>query len=907
MRHLEELFNETAVAILCAGQSTRMKASDLHKVCFPVQGVPAILRTLRMFHHLGARRIVLVVGALAETVMRAVGREFPRLSYAYQHEPLGTGHAAQVAAGALKALGHGGPTLITMGDKVIEPHVIRELAERFALGGADLAFVTGPKAENPAFSESGRVVLDKSGAILGVVETRDLQRARILESLATLARRRPKTPISRAQILELGRLHIRDVEKLEKALRPAAGTILTAGKATGAELLKSLGPRPGRIRLAGRAMTPGQIERQSGTVNLSVYLGAAEFWERVLPRLSNDNAQREYYLTDVVGLAAEDPRGWKLAQHPIGDPADVMAFNSMDELRGVEEALRRKAAAQQAIAARSRAVEAPGLPANMLRPAGKWLELFERWPPALDRLFAGIYGAQAGGGRREVFVRALQAFVERYGARREAIVVRAPGRINLMGRHIDHRGGAVNVMAIDRDVVFVAAQRQDDAVTLRSADSRQFADREFRVRELLGEAAWDDWLAYVNSAQVRTLLARAPGDWSHYVMAPLLRLQQRFGGLRIRGFDAAVAGDIPMAAGLSSSSALVVAAAEAAVAFNGLDIAPAQLVDLCGEGEWFVGSRGGAADHAAIRLARRGQLAHIHFLPFRLGEVCDFPQQCCLIIARSGIDAHKSAAARSRFNQKVASYELGLMLLKQRLPQYEHRLEHVRDLNPRRLNCPLSEIYRALLRVPQFMEAGRLRQALAARHGERLEAIFSSHEPPKRYDLRGVLLYGAAECERSLMAPGLLGRGEVERFGRLMRISHDGDRIVHWRRLANGVWRSLKFRCDCSDRALRRLCDDLAGEDPRRLQAAQLHRQPGAYGCSLPPIDKMVDLAGAIPGVYGAQLGGAGLGGCIMILARPEAIETVRETLARQYYEPSRIEPLIHVCNPVSGAGALKV
>jgi len=80
--------------------------------------------------------------------------------------------------------------------------------------------------------------------------------------------------------------------------------------------------------------------------------------------------------------------------------------------------------------------------------------------------------------------------------------------------------------------------------------------------------------------------------------------------------DCAVTGDIPVAAGLSSSSAVLVAVAHAAVAINDFDLEPRQFVDLCGEGEWFVGSRGGAADHAAIRFGRRGSIAHVRFFPF---------------------------------------------------------------------------------------------------------------------------------------------------------------------------------------------------------------------------------------------------------------------------------------------------
>ncbi|MCX7014749.1 MAG: NTP transferase domain-containing protein [Candidatus Sumerlaeota bacterium] len=896
-----ELLRETAAAILCGGQGSRMKSADRHKVCFPIDGVPAIVRTVRMCRQLGARRIVLVVGALAENVIRCVGQEFPEVVYVYQDQPLGTGHAARLAVEALREFGHRGPTLITMGDKAIEPRVIEELAGRFARDGADLAFVTGRRVPGGADSESGLVVVDGSpavpGDILGIVEVRDLQRVRILERVVRRASKRPRERIAFAEIMTVGERFIPDEAKRAKALADVDRKIASAKPATGRQLLAALGKNADRIRLAGREWTATQVDRQSTTVNLSVYLGTSEFWESLLPRITDDNAQQEYYLTDVVNLAAEERRRWRLAQHVIADPAEVMGFNSPDELLRIEDVFRRRVAV--------RGESRPALPRGMIRAAGEWLNLFEQWPPALRRRFAEIYGPGGGSDRIPLFRQALERFIQRFGADRRAVIVRAPGRINLMGRHVDHRGGAVNVMAIDRDVVFVASERQDDRVTLCSADSRQFPERSFSIREVQCDVDWEDRLTYINSEYVRSLLARSRGDWSNYVKASLLRLQQRFRGVRLRGFDAAVAGDIPMAAGLSSSSALVVASAEVAVAFNGLAVAPAELVDLCGEGEWFVGSRGGAADHAAIRLGRRGRLSHIQFLPFRMGGAYEFPPRCRVIIAHSGLDARKSDTAKDHFNQKVASYEFGLMLLKDRLPQLAPLLEHVRDLNPRCLNCPVSEVYRALLHVPEHMALAELRNALSEPHRRRLEPILASHQPPDRYDLRGVLLYGAAECERSLAAPALLEQGDVEEFGRLMRISHDGDRLSRWRRTANGPWRSTKYRYDCSDEALLRRCDDLASGDPRRALDAQLVRQPGAYACSLPRIDKMVDIANAVPGVYGAQLGGAGLGGCIMILLKPEAVDPVRAALTADYYDQVPTAPLIHLCSPVAGSGPL--
>lgn len=903
MEPIDKVLQEISVAILCGGSGSRMRSVDQHKVCFPIDGVPAINRTIKMFRGLGVRKIFVVVGAMAGSVIDTVGREFPDVAFIYQHEQLGTGHAAQVAAAAIAKLECAGPLLVTMGDKVIEPFVIRDLAEQFVRSRADLAFVTSPKKHKGLLSSAGRIVKDRAGAILGNVELRDIQRARILDTLAKLAARPGKAlPVSKA--LDIGGRIIPNEKKLGNALWPLLDEWRAAGSLTGRQLLEKLGAKPGTIDLAGKKLTPEQVERQSATVNASVYLASRRFWDTFLPRLQNKNAQREFYLTDVINLAVADGGKWKLAQHVLDDTTSVMAYNSPDELLRIEDIFRRKSLAAGAVEAAPSEVR---LPAGQYRPAAKWLQIFEEWSPALQRAFVDIYGPEDLQSRRRLFIEALKLFIEKMGGERKVIVVRAPGRINLLGRHIDHRGGAINVMAIDRDVVFVAAPRDDDSVRLINADPKQFPDREFSLRDALGDINWDDWLTYVNSDHVRTLLSNTRGDWSNYVKASLVRLQQKFRTVRIHGFDAAVVGDIPRAAGLSSSSALVVASAEIAVAFNGLGVTPMELVDLCGEGEWFVGSRGGAGDHSAIRMSRRGQVSHVKFLPFRLTETYDFPADCKVIIAYSGYDARKSGGARDRFNQKVASYEFSLMLLKDRMPQYDRMIEHLRDVTPQRLGCTVSQIYRALLTVPESMSVTELRETISQRHHQRMEQVLGSHQPPESYDLRGVMLFGISECARSVLAPELLSSGKLERFGRLMAISHDGDRVSRHKQSGDGRWRSAKFSYDCGDEALLRRCDDLVSEDPDRVLAAQLYMQPGAYACSIPQIDKMIDLVGGAPGVYGAQLGGAGLGGCIMILAHPAAVSNVCDLLRREYYAPARIEPLLHVCSPVAGAGAISL
>ncbi|MFZ2641639.1 MAG: galactokinase, partial [Verrucomicrobiia bacterium] len=175
------------------------------------------------------------------------------------------------------------------------------------------------------------------------------------------------------------------------------------------------------------------------------------------------------------------------------------------------------------------------------------------------------------------------------------------------------------------------------------------------------------------------------------------------------------------------------------------------------------------------------------------------------------------------------------------------------------------------------------------------------HQEPDGYWLRSVVMFGIAECERSRLFASLLRNRDLAKIGQFMRISHNGDRVSglgHHGRMQPEDWR-------VSDARLNSLIEDLRSEEPSRVSRAQLWLQPGGYACSTPELDRMVDLVNQVEGVVGAQLAGAGLGGCIMVLAKKEVAVDVEHQLARHYYEPAGLEPAVTVCVPVEGAGLL--
>jgi galactokinase len=202
------------------------------------------------------------------------------------------------------------------------------------------------------------------------------------------------------------------------------------------------------------------------------------------------------------------------------------------------------------------------------------------------------------------------------------VLSRAPGRVNLIGEHTDYNGFPVLPMAIDRSIWVAAAPRPEAVLTVRNIASDRYAAETIALGDLADRAPAGTWVDYVVAAARR----RPPAG----------------------GLELVVAGDVPSEAGLSSSSALVVAAM--------LALGPPgdrfELAEEARLAERYVGTLSGGMDQAISLLGRAGHALRIDFLPLRIESV-PVPDQVGIVVAHSGIHAAKSGAAREAYNARV--------------------------------------------------------------------------------------------------------------------------------------------------------------------------------------------------------------------------------------------------------------
>jgi N-acetylgalactosamine kinase len=543
-----------------------------------------------------------------------------------------------------------------------------------------------------------------------------------------------------------------------------------------------------------------------------------------------------------------------------------------------------------------------GTQESYLHPVAVWIRAAQDAGSGFNRMLLAIcahretWRADAA----RMCVRTLQTFGETYGMDREVLVLRAAGRINVLGTHIDHRGGSVNPVAVNH-MWLVVAPRDDDLVTARNVESEAFPPEQFRIRECLPQGRkiddWDSWCY----AEFEKRKGDASITWSNYIRAAVLYLQhictQADGSMAppFRGMDMVFYGNIPRAVGLSSSSAIVVATAEAVVRLNGLEIDRSVLVTHCGYAEWYVGTRGGNCDHAAILFAQPNAIVHITTFPCSVESIL-IPEGYSLVLANSLIEAKKQAGARSAFNSRIAAYIFGFLLIEKQFPEYAEKLEHLRDVNPDRLCVNEGRIYQILKSLPESAGRHEILELLPDREHKLLRVFRSHDEPEGGYPIRKTCLYGVAECIRSNMVPECLRDQDMRRFGELMNASHDGDRVV---KHVDG--QQLPTDSSYPDGRLEGLVRAAESGDPAAVEQARLWRQPGGYSVSIPEVDALADIALATPGVVGAGLVGAGMGGCIVAAVESGQAPRLIEKLAEQYYGPRHLPAAAEEVTPVGG------
>ncbi len=264
----------------------------------------------------------------------------------------------------------------------------------------------------------------------------------------------------------------------------------------------------------------------------------------------------------------------------------------------------------------------------------------------------------------------LSEFKNRFN--NDSILVKAPGRVNLIGEHTDYNNGFVLPAAIDKVIVLALAPNKINKARLVSVDMDETTEVEL-CKEL----------------------GKNKLHWANYILGVVDQLQQS--GYNVGGFDCVFGGDIPIGAGLSSSAALEGGVAYGLSTLFDLKISKMEMTKLSQKAEnEFVGVQCGIMDQFASIHGKKGHVLKLdcrsleyELYPFRRSDIK-------IILCDTGV--HRELTS-SEYNIRRQQCEEGVKILKNYYPE----IESLRDVDLSTLNKHTDEFTHVVFQRCKFV------------------------------------------------------------------------------------------------------------------------------------------------------------------------------------------------------------
>lgn len=430
-------------------------------------------------------------------------------------------------------------------------------------------------------------------------------------------------------------------------------------------------------------------------------------------------------------------------------------------------------------------------------------------------------------------IRKLQECFQQKFAKSLSFVVRVPGRVNLIGEHIDYCGYPVFPMAIEKSLLIaVAIIPNSGQVYLSNIEKHFYLDYSCSLKEDISIDIPPKWHDY--------FLCGVKGVLSE----PCVNNNKAI----TNGMEVLVEGTIPPSAGLSSSSAMVCGSAVASrIAFSETPpfLKKTQLAKDCAVFERWIGTEGGGMDQAIQFLAEESTAKFVEFVPSLSSNSVSLPDGVNFFVSHSRAECNKGST--DHFNTRVMETRLAAAIL-----ALKWGLTDV-------TNMTLSGLQRKLNKnVPD------------------MASFAKQHLNPEPYEQSDILtLFSASTMNEVLTRNGL----NPDRFARVVQsrtLLKLRDRAIHVFEEARRVY---QFKETCSNLSL--------SNKDKLIRLGDLMNESHAscrdlYECSCPELDSLVE-ASLSSGALGCRLTGAGWGGCTVSLVPQESLDSYRIKMRQLY------------------------
>ncbi|KZF19796.1 galactokinase [Xylona heveae TC161] len=501
-----------------------------------------------------------------------------------------------------------------------------------------------------------------------------------------------------------------------------------------------------------------------------------------------------------------------------------------------------------------------------------------------------IYPESVWGIQKQRWEHLLAKFEEHYGRPAE-FVSRSPGRVNIIGEHIDYSLYEVLPMAVTADLLLaVALKRGSPQPRFRIANvrSEKFPERDFGLN---------------NEGDVE--IDPSSLEWSNYfksgLRGALQLLRKNHPKFALQGMDILVDGTVPSGGGLSSSAAFVCASSLAVMVASGEEkVDKRELVELAIVSERAVGVNSGGMDQSASVFSIRGNALYVSFKPELRAEPIKFPNvnpELTFLIAQSFVAADKHVTAPVCYNLRVVECSLAAEFLAKKLGL---KRALPKDTSPLQVSLRgFQDTY--------FEEIGGIQdnnQTVVSDFSKQLEELveltkrtLTQEDGYTREEISAIVGIPVEEINQRFMSRFPV---RAERFllrQRALHVFTEAQRVLRFR--------SLLSNPPSLDESLLRSLGALMQETQTSCREL--------YDCSCPELDEMCKLAREA-GAYGGRLTGAGWGGCSVHLVPYDKVDEVKKMWETRYYRrkfpnmaEDKLAEAVVVSKPGSGSTVFKV
>ncbi|KAI1114354.1 galactokinase [Nemania sp. NC0429] len=481
----------------------------------------------------------------------------------------------------------------------------------------------------------------------------------------------------------------------------------------------------------------------------------------------------------------------------------------------------------------------------------------------------------------------LEKFQARYGSPAQ-FVARSPGRVNIIGEHIDYSLYSCLPMAITPDVIIAVstdvAPSVDGTYKIRmgNVDEQRFPTREFDIphSEVEIDATRHEWTNYFKSG----------------LRGALELLRKKYGAdFKPKSMQVLMDGNVPAGGGLSSSAAVVSASALAVMVANGeTDVDKKELTEVAIISERAVGVNSGGMDQSASVFSELGSALLVSFTPTLSARPVFFPKtspELCFVIAQSFVTSNKQVTGPIHYNLRVVECSMAAAYLNAKLCSPGTELP--KDAGP--LGVSIRGFHDNYFKgsqkpmVEQLEELIELtKKTLTQEQGYTVEDVASGVGIP-------------VDDLKARFMSSFPVRGEYFKLR---------QRALH---VFTEALRVLQFLSLLEDPAQAPSSDNTV-EFNQRLGDLMNQTQDSCrdvYECSCPEIDEICQIVREA-GSYGSRLTGAGWGGCSVHLVPADKVDQIRTALVEKYYSKRQItdkdmEGAIVVSRPMNGSAVLQL